>query len=84
METTDLDRLEQSIERALQRIGSLEAENLRLAKDKAALESKLKEKLKPLPSRIDPPPTLTGERLSELRQRVQRLIEIVKDFERTA
>ncbi|MBI3872863.1 MAG: hypothetical protein HY304_07295 [candidate division Zixibacteria bacterium] len=76
--------MEQSIERALQRIGSLEAENLRLVKDKAALEGKLKEKLKPPASRIDPPPTLTGERLSELKQRVQRLIEIVKDFERTA
>ncbi|MEW5701222.1 MAG: hypothetical protein AB1792_03225 [Candidatus Zixiibacteriota bacterium] len=81
MDTAELDRLEQSIRRAMERIGSLEASNQRLSEEKTRLERRLKDRAVPTP-RTDPPPTLSPDRLAEVKVRLQRLIESVRECER--
>lgn len=81
MDTTELDRLEQSIRRALERIGSLEASNQQLSEEKNRLERRLKERVNPVP-RPDPPPPISSDRLAEIKARLLHLIESVKEQER--
>jgi hypothetical protein len=81
MDTTELDRLEQSIRRAMERIGSLEANNRQLAEEKSRLEQRVKTRLAPV-TRIDPPVVISAERVAEVKARLLRLIESVKDYER--
>ena len=80
MDTTELDRLEQSIRRALERIGSLETSNRQLADEKNRLEKRLKERATPIP-RPDPPLAISPERLAEVKARLIHLIDEVKEQE---
>jgi len=80
MEATEFDRLELSVQRALDRIGRLEAANRQLHKEKEALESQLRAR-GPAP-RIDGPVHPSLERLSEVKARLVKVIEMLREAER--
>ncbi len=83
MEASDLDRLEQSVKRAFERIEHLESERKQLSADKRNLEAQIREQASGtnrLPQ--ESPPTIATERLSDLKERLAGLIERIGEFER--
>jgi hypothetical protein len=80
MEATEFDRLEQSVQHALDRIGRLEAANRQLEKEKEKLEFQLRARA--LAPRIDGPAHPSLERLAEVKARLVKVIETLREAER--
>jgi hypothetical protein len=84
MDSTEFELLEQSIQRAIDRIGLLESENARLVRERTRLEDKLKDRPRPLnaTSRVANPAIPSAERLAEFKARLTKLVDTLKDFEK--
>ncbi len=78
MVVSDLDRLAQSVRRALDRIDSLEAEKRRLLTDNSILGGRLKEGQAGSGSRMT---AVMASRTEEARNRLARLIARLREFE---
>jgi len=84
MELSELDRLEQTVKRAFERVERLEKERTLLA----AENGDLKNRLKTLPSLsatnrlVDALPQVSPEQLAQIKLRINRLIERIALMER--
>lgn len=78
MAVSDLDLLAQSVRRALDRIDGLEAEKRRLLTDNSILDARLK---KGPSGRASSPTGMPGRRIDEVRDRLEKLIVRMRDFE---
>ena len=86
MDHTEFDLLEQSIERVLDRMGILEAENERLKSDRGTLSDQLKSektRLATISNRIVQTASPSPDRLAEVKVRLQKLIETIRDYEKS-
>ena len=78
MVVSDLDRLAQSVRRALDRIDTLEAEKRRLATDNSILDARLKKGQ----AGGGPRATAASEsQLPEVRVRIEKLIARLREYE---
>jgi len=84
MELSELDRLEQSVKRAFERIERLERERTVLTSENSELKNRLVSFQKaPTPSRIVPEqPTISSEQLAQIKHRINHLIERIGELER--
>ncbi len=78
MVVSDLDLLAQSVRRALDRIDGLEAEKRRLLTDNSILGARLKEGQTGRGSRTA---AVLGSRTAEARDRLEKLIARLRDYE---
>ena len=84
MDSSEFELLEQSIQRAIDRIGLLESENARLARERTRLEDKIKDRTRSATatSRMGNPAIPSPERLAEFKARLTKLVDTLKDFEK--
>jgi hypothetical protein len=75
---SDLDRLAQSVRRALDRIDCLEAEKRRLETDNSVLEARLGERL----GAITPASGPASKKVADAREKVLKLIELLRKCEK--
>lgn len=86
MDHSEFDLLEKSIERALERIGTLEAENERLKSDRGTLSDQLKSekhRVASISNRIVQSASPSPDRLAEVKARLQKLIDTIRDYEKS-
>jgi FtsZ-binding cell division protein ZapB len=80
--SSELDRLEQCVKRAFERIDTLQDERQRLATEKSRLENRLNDVVPSRSASVQASPALSAERLSEIKKRLANLIEEIKEYER--
>lgn len=84
MELSELDRLEQSVKRAFERIERLERERTVLTSENSELKNRIVSFQKaPAPARVAPEhPPISAEQLAQIKQRINHLIERIGELER--
>ena len=86
MDHSEFDLLEKSVEKALERISTLEAENDRLKADRGTLSDQLKSeknRIASISNRIVQTASPSPDRLAEVKARLHKLIETIRDYEKT-
>lgn len=86
MDHSEFDLLEKSIERALERLTALEAENERLRSDRGLLSEQLKSeknRVASISNRIVQTASPSPDRLAEVKARLQKVIEIIREREKS-
>lgn len=86
MDHSEFDLLEKTVERALERLGTLEAENARLKADRGTLSDQLKSeksRIASISNRIVQTASPAPERLAEVKARLQKLIETIREYEKS-
>lgn len=86
MEHSEFDLLEKSVEKALERISTLETENERLRDDRGTLSDQLKSekhRVAAISNRIVQTASPSPDRVAELKARLQKLIETIRDYEKS-
>jgi hypothetical protein len=83
MAVSDLDRLAQSVRRALDRIDRLEADKRRLETDNSVLEARLKEGLYPEGGLVTAPKTPPAQSPDKDRAKakVMQILQLLKKYE---
>ena len=86
MDHSEFDLLEKSVEKALERISTLETENERLKADRGTLSDQLKSeksRIASISNRIVQTASPSPDRVAELKARLQKLIETIRDYEKS-
>lgn len=86
MDHTEFDLLEKTVERALERISTLEAENERLKADRGTLSDQLKSeksRIATISNRIAQTASPSPDRIAELKARMQKLIDTIREYEKS-
>ena len=86
MDHSEFDLLEKSIERALERISTLETENERLKSDRGALSDQLKSeknRVASISNRIVQSASPSPDRVAEVKARLHKLIETIREHEKS-
>jgi predicted nucleic acid-binding Zn-ribbon protein len=86
MDHSEFDLLEKSVEKALERISTLETENERLKSDRGTLSDQLKSeksRIASISNRIVQTASPSPDRVAELKARLQKLIETIRDYEKS-
>ena len=86
MDHSEFDLLEKTVEQALERITTLETENARLKADRGTLSDQLKSekhRIASISSRIVQTASPSPDRVAELKARLQKLIETIREYEKT-
>jgi uncharacterized protein (UPF0335 family) len=84
MELSELDRLEQSVKRAFERLERLEGERAVLSVENRDLKNRLNA-LRPVPApnrMAQDSPSVTPEQLAQIKLRISRLIDKIGEMER--
>jgi predicted nucleic acid-binding Zn-ribbon protein len=86
MDHTEFDLLEKTVERALERISTLETENERLKADRGTLSDQLKSeksRIATISNRIAQTASPSPDRVAELKARLQKLIDTIREYEKS-
>ncbi len=86
MDHSEFDLLEKSVEQALERIGTLEAENERLKTDRGTLAGQLKSeknRIASISNRIVQTASPSPDRVAEVKARLHKLIETIRECEKS-
>lgn len=86
MDHSEFDLLEKSIERALERLSALEAENERLRSDRGSLTDQLKSeksRIATISNRIVSNAIPSPDRLAGVKARLQKLIDTLREYEKS-
>ncbi len=86
MDHSEFDLLEKTVEQALERLSTLEAENARLRADRGTLADQLKSeknRVASISNRIVQTASPSPERVAEVKARLQKLIETIREYEKS-